>query len=314
MTRFYYLQIGVLALFLAALIGGSIFLFANQAGTLLSTNESCGCTVAALPWWSWILTIAAAGFLALVAYHVITTLTAQIHFHTTLAVQRIALPESLRLRAARHRIRLQLISADHMEAFTTGFVKPRVVVSTALLEKLSGQELEAVLAHEARHARAYHPLLTFILTIAQKVLLLPRAVVEYLRFLAEREADNAALRFANVRVLAAALVKVLRDEPQAVPVTVHAFSTTTLRVKKLLHEPLGIPRSMFWMQSGLLVLGLAVVTAVVGLFLMSSEVHAATGEMCTILPYCAKQTLQSIPAVTALPLQMNIPALLTIAP
>ncbi|MFA6511621.1 MAG: M56 family metallopeptidase [Patescibacteria group bacterium] len=295
MTRFYYVQISVLALLLLALVSGSIFLVVNQIGALTGVSSDCGCSVATLPWWSWGLSAAAAIFLLLLLVHIVHILFTQARFHRTLAAQRIPLTDGLVEQSHLHAIRLLLVQSDRMEAFTTGFLKPWVVVSTALLRELSATELTAVLAHEARHAHAYHPLFTFILTIAEKVLLLPHSIVEYLRFLAEREADKAALRFMPLRVLAAALVKVLRDEPQAVPITVHAFSANSLRVKKLLREPLGIPRFMLWAQTGLLALALVVVASVLSLFIMSTEVQAATGEMCTALPYCVQKTLQSIP-------------------
>ena len=50
-----------------------------------------------------------------------------------------------------------------MPAFTTGWVRPRVVVATDLSERLTPDELTAVLAHEAVHLRRRDPLRLFAL-------------------------------------------------------------------------------------------------------------------------------------------------------
>jgi Zn-dependent protease with chaperone function len=51
-----------------------------------------------------------------------------------------------------------VIDAPVAEAFCAGWLRPRVYVSTAALERLSDAELQAVLAHEHRHGTRRDPL------------------------------------------------------------------------------------------------------------------------------------------------------------
>lgn len=50
------------------------------------------------------------------------------------------------------------IDADTFSAFTCGLLKPRCIISTALLAQLTPKEIEVVLAHENEHRRRYDPL------------------------------------------------------------------------------------------------------------------------------------------------------------
>ena len=51
-----------------------------------------------------------------------------------------------------------VIASRRPHAFTIGFLRPRIVVSTGLIELLDERELRSVLAHERHHARRRDPL------------------------------------------------------------------------------------------------------------------------------------------------------------
>lgn len=87
-----------------------------------------------------------------------------------------------------------------MPAFTTGWIRPRVIVATDLSERLTPDELTAVLAHEAVHLRRRDPLRLFALrSLASLLFWLPvlRRVAADLEDEVEITADDeVALRLA----------------------------------------------------------------------------------------------------------------------
>ena len=100
---------------------------------------------------------------------------------------------------------------DAPQAFCAGFLRPRVFVSTATLSALAYDELEAVLAHEAHHARCRDPLrLFFARTASDALFFLPgmREIASRYAALAEVAADGAAVRAngGSRQTLAAALL------------------------------------------------------------------------------------------------------------
>ena len=83
------------------------------------------------------------------------------------------------------------------QAFCAGFLRPRIFVSTAALDALTGDELKAVLAHESHHARCRDPLRLFLArTISDALFFLPgmRQIASRYAALAEVAADGAAVR------------------------------------------------------------------------------------------------------------------------
>ncbi len=94
-------------------------------------------------------------------------------------------------------------------AFTTGWWRPRVYVASGLVERLSEDELTAVLAHEAEHARRRDPLRLFALrSLAGLLFWLPaiRRLVDDLVDETEIAADDAAAR-AHALPLASAILR-----------------------------------------------------------------------------------------------------------
>lgn len=109
--------------------------------------------------------------------------------------------------------RLVVVDGLPLPAFTLGSWSPQVYISSSLLEgeaSLTDDELVAVLAHEAAHARRRDPLRFAILRALSYVLFwVPalRQIAEDIADEAEIAADDSAGRFSDPLVLANALVK-----------------------------------------------------------------------------------------------------------
>jgi Zn-dependent protease with chaperone function len=136
--------------------------------------------------------------------------------------------------------RLRCLAGTDRTAFCAGFLRPRVYVTIAIA-KLGANELAAVLAHEAAHARRRDPLRRLITRAAADVVFwfpllrwwLHRHVEN-----AEVYADKAAIDHAGRQGLAAALLATAQP-PVAVPAMAGATET---RIAHLLGEDLPAKR------------------------------------------------------------------------
>jgi Zn-dependent protease with chaperone function len=142
------------------------------------------------------------------------------------AISALAFLRALRRAWREHRVlrRLPLRPADRMAiaaavdvyvlpssrplAFSFGLVRPRVVVSSALLSELSPAEQAAAIWHEAHHVRHHEPLKCFIARLAASTFFWLPLLADLLeRYLLAKEltADRLAARKAGVAALAGAL-------------------------------------------------------------------------------------------------------------
>jgi Zn-dependent protease with chaperone function len=124
-----------------------------------------------------------------------------------------------KLRSAYRQLRLieTAVCLDDREvyAFCHGYLRPVVYVSHGLVEELSPDELRAVLAHEAEHARRRDPLRLLLgMALSRALFFLPVAdeMRERAAVAAELTADNRAVREAGVPPLASALRKMILGE------------------------------------------------------------------------------------------------------
>ncbi len=105
---------------------------------------------------------------------------------------------------------LKLVTADASMALTIGILHPRIYLSTGLVSRLSGTELEGVLAHELAHiARADNLVACVSQALAGAILPFSRSALRLL--LAERElaADTLAISVTGKPItLARTLLKV----------------------------------------------------------------------------------------------------------
>jgi Zn-dependent protease with chaperone function len=164
-------------------------------------------------------------------------------------------PISPSLQAAAQRAgitRLRCLAGTNRTAFCAGFVRPRVYVTTATSEQLNANELDAVLAHEAAHARRRDPLRRLLTRAATDVVFWFPLLRWWLRTHVEKaevQADKAAIGHAGRQALAAALLAAAAQPPAALPAMAGATET---RIAHLLGEDLPIRRP----PTGLVVLSL----------------------------------------------------------
>lgn len=107
---------------------------------------------------------------------------------------------------------MEVVDHDEPFAFTFGLGEPRIALSRGLVEQLSTDELEAVVAHERYHVRARDPLkLVVARAAARACFFLPAVRHLVTRYLAGRElaADRHSMRDLGRPALAGALLKVV---------------------------------------------------------------------------------------------------------
>ncbi|MFS0723346.1 M56 family metallopeptidase [Paenibacillus sp. 1P07SE] len=138
--------------------------------------------------------------------------------------------------------RLLVIRSAVPHAFTMGFVRRRIVLSTGLLELLDEEEERAVILHEMHHLRHHDPLKTFMMTLSASVLW----YVPVLRWLADsyylaREilADGYASRVQGSEAyIGGALLKLLRSGQSGAQPFAHvsfAEHAVDYRIRKILN-------------------------------------------------------------------------------
>ncbi|MBE2315701.1 M56 family metallopeptidase [Solirubrobacter sp. CPCC 204708] len=102
-----------------------------------------------------------------------------------------------------------LVRSRRPLAFTLGALRPRIVVSDALIDLLDDRELASVLAHERHHARRRDPLRrACVRAIGDGFWFVPglRGAVRAHAALSELAADAVAIRSVGARPLAGALI------------------------------------------------------------------------------------------------------------
>lgn len=151
----------------------------------------------------------------------------------------VATPPALARAAAAACLRPPVICIDDDAplAFCRGFARPRVHVSTGLVQLLNERELIVVLVHEGAHAAGLHPLRAFaVRLLAGSTYLLPIAKAAEERYLLSLE-FTADRRAADVSLphLASALLKLLEARPADGPFAGAglAFNPTEERIRRL---------------------------------------------------------------------------------
>jgi Zn-dependent protease with chaperone function len=175
-------------------------------------------------------------------------------------------------------------------AFCTGLLRPRIYISRGALALLGADELDAVIAHEAHHARRRDPLRLFIAgALGEALFFLPvlRRLSERYAALAELAADEAAVRRSGKRQPLAAALLAFEDAPSAAVVGI-----APERVDHLLGNR---PR---WELPTALLAGAAVTLA--GLFLAVARTADATASASVDLPVLLAQACMVTMAVVPL--------------
>lgn len=135
---------------------------------------------------------------------------------------------------------VQVVDFPHPAAFCYGLLRPRICVSSALVEAMSPAQLRAILLHERHHMLRRHPLKTLLLeALADTLFFLPLVgeLRDQLRTQMELEADRAAIHGAGRRSLAGALHRLLPYPQSLIPqsgVALNSLSATQARIDQLL--------------------------------------------------------------------------------
>lgn len=138
--------------------------------------------------------------------------------------------------------RLDVVDDRDVYAFSFGFWRPRVLVSTGMLHLLDVDELKAVLLHEAHHVRNFDALkVALVRAMARALFFLPLAqdLARGYLILKELAADEYALqRMGDRWPLASAMHKLARlaKEPAAGAIA-GAGGEAALRTRQLLDYP-----------------------------------------------------------------------------
>lgn len=138
--------------------------------------------------------------------------------------------------------RLDVVALDIATGFCYGYLRPRVLVSTALLELLPPDELEALLLHEREHLRRRDPLKMAVgKLLASTLFFIPALRALYERYLIEKElaADRAAVaEQRGPSCLSAALVRLVeRGHGRRPALAAGADEALAARIDALLGEP-----------------------------------------------------------------------------
>jgi len=102
-----------------------------------------------------------------------------------------------------------LIATRRPQAFTVGFLRPRIVISDGLIDRLDDDELRCVLAHERHHARRRDPLRrALVQAVCDGFWFIPplRRTAHAHAAVSELAADAVAMRSTGPRSLASALL------------------------------------------------------------------------------------------------------------
>jgi Zn-dependent protease with chaperone function len=193
--------------------------------------------------------------------------------------------------------RALIVDGQKPQAFCAGLWRPRVYVSRGTLDRLPPDQVAAVVAHEAHHARRRDPLRLFVArALGEGLFFLPALgrVADRYAALAELAADEAAVSRGGRRPLAAALLA-FEDTPNAAVVGI-----APERVDHLLGER---PR---WELPMVLLLGAAL--TVIGLVALVLQTAQATSQASVALPALLAQACMV--AMTATPVLAGAAALL----
>jgi len=134
---------------------------------------------------------------------------------------------------------VRCLAADGPAAFCAGAIRPRILVSEGLIDRLGPDELDAVLLHEREHVRTFEPLVRAAHEAASEVFFYVPLVRWWSRHRledSELRADRAALDRLGQRPVAAALLALGRST--AIQGAAAFGGVAELRVAQVLGDPL----------------------------------------------------------------------------
>ncbi len=232
-----YAMLVVLALISSAILTTLLGTLLPHADELLSRGTAGTADIVAV-----LVLLLAFGGIALGLVALFRQLLATSALIRTLLAQRIAIPAPIAALATELGVggRVDIVADRRPFSFCYWFLRPRICLSTGLVDRLEADELQAVLLHERYHLRHRDPLrLVIARYFAAGLYVVPvvEELVEYYTVQKEIAADQDAVRAAGgVRALAAALYKVLPDADEVslgLLVPVGSLSVTEARIDQL---------------------------------------------------------------------------------
>lgn len=146
---------------------------------------------------------------------IVTQVRASMRLAGRVRALRVPTPHGVDEIARRRKVsgRVDVVDSPEAFSFAYGFLFPRIALSTGLIATLSLVELEAVLAHERYHLKAWDPAKVVLArAFPRAAFYLPALRGLRRRYVAGRElaADRRAIRACGEPALAGALYKVIR--------------------------------------------------------------------------------------------------------
>jgi beta-lactamase regulating signal transducer with metallopeptidase domain len=128
-------------------------------------------------------------------------------------------------------ITILVIHNDHSIVQTYGFLHPKIIISTGIINKLNRNDLEVVMLHQYNHCKNYNPLRSLIAWIIKESLpFMPiqRGLFHYLRVWMELQADRYAIDRMNSINLA---LLNCQSPPEAVQYRIQQFQQKKLNIR-----------------------------------------------------------------------------------
>lgn len=245
---------------LASLLVVSIKLWPMIQQVIMPTKLTCGCAVLAMtsPWWmTTIAGLAVVATLALVIRMTMLFINQARRSHRQ-AHQLYKDPVHQTTDEASG-VDLSIIERSEPLAMTLGLIRPRVYISRGLIEKLTSSELQAVIAHEQAHQRAYDPLVTALMSVVAAALKwLPGARDWMAAAYSLRELAADATATNGYRTTAALSSAFIKLSDSTIHPALSAFSPNRDRLEKLLDHQWTSPRR-WWNWSAAMIVGLFIV-------------------------------------------------------
>ncbi|MFC5527908.1 M56 family metallopeptidase [Cohnella yongneupensis] len=136
-------------------------------------------------------------------------------------------------------------------ALTKGIVKPRIYISTVVLESFGEEEIEAILLHEVHHCKKYDPFHLFVLTVLNYgfgYIPLVRKTAYYFSTWKEIQADRYAVKkMGSWQHLGAVLLQLSKVHTKLSPIGAVGFTDKAInyRLQHLIYPELNIRVPLF---------------------------------------------------------------------
>lgn len=282
-----------------------LYFLSRFTGSLSHISETCGniaraCYQATSPYGNFFdspLKILALTFLAFVMYAIVKFIFSLAFLYAHESKFSLTRVMSARVRGIVQRLgmrdlRVVVLKDDRPVAYTYGLSRPKICLSSRMIDLLDDNELEAVILHEAAHVYKRDNIWVLLITfIKDSLTFIPLSKLIYRLFRREKEYeadDFAVMRNADSLGLASAIIKISKfTNNTRVPYGALAFSENKLiedRVKRLLsgsHRPSIYPKKLALS----LVLSLTVLFSLVG-FGYALPQNAAADNSCGMTSSC----------------------------